>query len=88
MSPGDSNEPTTSPLEGVPPMPLPKKGERKLVGFRFAKSIDLEAEAKKAGYDGVSQFVADTMYLRLGRKELMEGPRTNGGETDQLSLIA
>lgn len=70
-------------------MPLPKKGERKLVGFRFAKSIDLEAEAKKAGYDGnVSQFVADTMYLRLGRKELMEGPRTNGGETDQLSLIA
>ena len=55
-------------------MPRPSKGDRKLYGVRVPKTVDLEEAAKAAGYETISQFIADTMLERVGRLDLIEGP--------------
>ncbi|MDH3013946.1 hypothetical protein [Gordonia alkanivorans] len=69
-------------------MPRPSKGDRKLYGVRVPKTVDLDEAAKAAGYETTSQFIADTMFERVGRPDLIEGPSRPGGDKDQLSLIA
>nr|WP_156524274.1 hypothetical protein [Gordonia sp. LAM0048] len=69
-------------------MPRPSKGKRKMWGFRALQAVDLDAAARSAGYDTTSQFIADTMYERVGRTDLIEGPSHSGGDPDQLSLTA
>ena len=69
-------------------MPRPSKGERKMWGFRALQVVDLDAAARDAGYATTSQFIADTMYERVGRSDLIEGPKDAGGDPNQLSLTA
>ena len=69
-------------------MPRPSKGERKMWGFRALQVVDLDAAARDAGYATTSQFIADTMYERVGRSDLIEGPDDAGGDPSQLSLTA
>lgn len=69
-------------------MPRPSKGERKMWGFRALQVVDLDAAARAAGYATTSQFIADTMYERVGRSDLVEGPKYAGGDPNQLSLTA
>lgn len=69
-------------------MPRPSKGKRKMWGFRALEVVDLDAAARSAGYAVTSQFIADTMYARVGRTDLIEGPPHPGGDPDQLSLSA
>ncbi|TSD93040.1 hypothetical protein FOS14_23925 [Skermania sp. ID1734] len=55
-------------------MPRPSKGERKAWHFRAHTEVDLDAAARAAGYSITGQFIADALYTRLGRSDLVEGP--------------
>lgn len=70
------------------PMPQQHKGSRTQVTTRIPSALDINAIATKAGYDNVSQYLADFLCAAHGYTQLVEGPTGTRRPQEKLPLSA